>query len=110
MKHFKHIAGVRIHRLEALSDGVFAIVVTLLVLDIKVPVIEAIHSEIQLVHAFFQLTPKLLTYFMSFITLGIFWTGHTTQFHFIKKVIDILFGLIFSFCFLFLSFYLRQLF
>lgn len=47
MKHFKHIAGVRIHRLEALSDGVFAIVVTLLVLDIKVPVIETIHSEIQ---------------------------------------------------------------
>jgi uncharacterized membrane protein len=85
MKHLKHIAGQRIHRLEALSDGVFAIVATLLVLDIKVPVIETIHSEIQLVHAFFQLTPKLLTYFMSFITLGIFWTGHTTQFHFIEK-------------------------
>jgi len=72
-------------RIEALSDGVFAIAMTLLILDIKVPISEVIHAERDLVKAFLGLTPKLLSYFLSFITLGIYWAAQSTQFHFITK-------------------------
>ena len=75
MSLYNRIAGQRITRIEALSDGVFAIAMTLLVLDIKVPISESITSEKQLIDTFLTLTPKLLTYFLSFMTLGIFWTG-----------------------------------
>jgi uncharacterized membrane protein len=82
---YNQIAGQKVQRLEAISDGVFAIALTLLVLDIKVPVSEAIKTEGQLFDAFCGLMPKLLSYFLSFMTLGIFWTGHTTQFSYIEK-------------------------
>ncbi|MEO8665305.1 MAG: TMEM175 family protein [Ignavibacteria bacterium] len=85
MKTYNEIAGHRIQRVEAISDGVFAIALTLLVLDIKVPVTESIHSENELMAEFFSLAPKLLTYFLSFLTLGIFWTGQSSQFQFIEK-------------------------
>jgi len=85
MSHYNQIAGQRIQRIEALSDGVFSIAITLLILDIKVPVGEAIHSEKDLIKAFTGLTPKLLSYLLSFITLGIYWAAQSTQFHFISK-------------------------
>jgi len=85
MRRYDQISGQGTQRIEFLSDGVFAIALTILVLDIKVPVSENISSESSLVIAFSQLTPKLLAYFLSFMTLGIFWTAHTTQFYYIEK-------------------------
>jgi len=85
MSTYNQIAGQRMQRIEALSDGVFAIAMTLLILDIKVPISEVIHAESDLIKAFFGLTPKLLSYFLSFITLGIYWAAQSTQFHFITK-------------------------
>ena len=85
MKGYNQISGQNIQRIEALSDGVFAIALTLLVLDIRVPVSEHITHEKDLIIAFGKLTPKLLAYFLSFMTLGIFWTGHSSQFHYIEK-------------------------
>lgn len=85
MRRYNQISGQNIQRIELLSDGVFAIAITLLVLDIRVPIRENITSEKDLIFAFGKLTPKLLTYFLSFMTLGIFWTAHTTQFQFIEK-------------------------
>ena len=82
---YNEIAGKRVQRIEAIGDGVFAIALTLLVLDIRVPVSEAIHSEAELIAAFCKLTPKLLAYFLSFLTLGIFWTGHAAQYHYIER-------------------------
>ena len=72
-------------RIEAISDGVFAIALTLLVLDIKVPVGQVIKTEGELFTTLSSLTPKFLTYFLSFMTLGIFWTGQTVQFTYIDK-------------------------
>jgi uncharacterized membrane protein len=80
MKTYNQIAGNRIHRIEAISDGVFAVALTLLVLDIKTPVEEAIHTEGELLAVLCKLMPKFLTYFLSFMTLGIFWTGQNAQF------------------------------
>jgi len=54
---------------------------TLLVLDLRVPAREAHGSETALWHALTDLGPQFLTYFMSFLTLGIFWLGQQTQFN-----------------------------
>lgn len=89
--YYNRIAGQSLERLAALSDGIFAVAMTLLVLDLHVPVSGAIQSEqplwvsetIQHELVLFQnlvkLTPNLLPYLMSFLTLGIFWVGQQTQ-------------------------------
>src|SRR5262245_34509039 len=84
LRSYNFFAGQRLERIEALSDGVFAIAMTLLVLDIKVPVGE-FHSEGELIAAFWPLMPKFLAYLLGFMTLGIFWVGHATQFRFIAR-------------------------
>jgi uncharacterized membrane protein len=85
MLEYNHIAGQKVQRIEALSDGVFAIAMTLLVIDLKEPADQIIHSNADLWHALGEMSPKFLSYFMSFMTLGIFWTGQSTQFSFIEK-------------------------
>jgi uncharacterized membrane protein len=77
--HYNRIAGQSVERLAALSDGVFAVAMTLLVLDLHAPTAEAIHSERDLLHALAPLAPRLLVYLMSFMTLGIFWVGQQVQ-------------------------------
>ncbi|MGO8763984.1 MAG: TMEM175 family protein [Limisphaerales bacterium] len=57
------------NRIEAFSDGVFAIIITVMVLDLKVPV----HAEIS---ALKPVLPVFLTYVLSFIYLGIYWNNH----------------------------------
>jgi len=76
---YNRIAGQNLERLAALSDGVFAVAMTLLVLDLRAPAAEAIHSEHDLLGALAALAPRLVTYMMSFLTLGIFWLGQQTQ-------------------------------
>jgi len=76
---YNRIAGQSVERLAALSDGVFAVAMTLLVLDIHAPLAEKIHSEQDLWRALTALSPRLLMYVMSFMTLGIFWVGQQTQ-------------------------------
>lgn len=76
---YNKIANQSLERLAALSDGLFAFAMTLLVLDLHVPVGEAIHSEHGLMRALAALAPRLLMYLMSFLTLGIFWNGQQTQ-------------------------------
>jgi uncharacterized membrane protein len=73
------VAGRSVERIAALSDGVFAVAMTLLVLDLKSPAEAAIHSERALLHALWDLAPRLLIYLMSLMTLGIFWMGQQTQ-------------------------------
>jgi uncharacterized membrane protein len=76
---YHRIAGGSLDRLTALSDGIFAVVMTLLVLDLHVPVVEGLHSEAALWHQLGRLAPQLLSYLLSFLTLGIFWVGQQTQ-------------------------------
>jgi uncharacterized membrane protein len=80
--HYSLIAGTSIERLAALSDGVFAVAMTLLVLDLHTPLRSTIHSDIDLLHALRALAPQLISYMMSFLTLGIFWVGQQTQLNF----------------------------
>ena len=76
---YNRIAGQSVERLAALSDGVFAVAMTLLVLDLRAPATEAIHSEQDLWRALATLSPRLIMYAMTFMTLGIFWVGQQTQ-------------------------------
>jgi uncharacterized membrane protein len=76
---YNRIAGQSIERLAALSDGIFAVAMTLLVLDLHAPAIAAIRGEADLLHALWGLAPRLVIYLMSFLTLGIFWVGQQTQ-------------------------------
>ena len=76
---YNQIAGQSVERLAALSDGIFAVAMTLLVLDLRAPAVDAIHSERDLWRALLALSPRLLVYMMSFMTLGIFWLGQQTQ-------------------------------
>jgi uncharacterized membrane protein len=73
------IAGQSVERLAALSDGLFAIAMTLLVLDLRIPASGAIHNDLDLWRALVTLLPRFIPYFMSFLTLGIFWVGQQTQ-------------------------------
>jgi len=82
---YNAIAGTSVERLAALSDGVFAVALTLLVLDIHPPATEAIHGELELWHAVVALFPRLLMYVMSFLTLGIFWLGQQTQLNHVAR-------------------------
>ena len=59
-------------RLEAFSDGVFAIVITLLILDIKIPDVQ----PTELSAALIGILPQLLTYFLSFFIVGLYWHMH----------------------------------
>jgi uncharacterized membrane protein len=76
---YNRIAGQSVERLAALSDGIFAFAMTLLVLNLRVPAMEAVHSEHDLWHGLTALSPRLVMYMMSFMTLGIFWVGQQTQ-------------------------------
>jgi len=76
---YNRVAGQSVERLAALSDGIFAVAMTLLVLDLRVPASDAVHSERDLWHVLVVLSPRLLIFLMSVMTLGIFWVGQQTQ-------------------------------
>lgn len=58
---------------------------TLLVLDLHAPALDLIHSEAQLQTQLIKMAPRLLPYLMSFLTLGIFWTGQQAQLRYFTK-------------------------
>jgi uncharacterized membrane protein len=82
---YNQIAGQSVERLAALSDGIFGVAMTLLLLELHVPAKEVIQSEGDLRHALALLAPELLVYLMSFLTLGIFWVGQQTQLNHLER-------------------------
>lgn len=67
------------NRLEAFSDGVIAIIITIMVLEIKVP-----HGEGM--EALLPLLPVFLSYVLSFIYIGIYWNNHHHMLHTVRHV------------------------
>jgi uncharacterized membrane protein len=78
----KPVAGFSTNRLEAFSDGVFAVASTLLVLNLQVPQVTSVS---ELVPRLGELWPKLLSYALSFVLVGIYWVAHHNTFHYIKR-------------------------
>lgn len=74
------LSGTDPDRLSGISDGIFAVGMTLLVLGLVVPALAgSTTTEGQLWEALRKLGPSALVYTMSFMTLGIFWLGQGTQ-------------------------------
>jgi uncharacterized membrane protein len=73
-------------RIEALSDGVIAIAITLLVLELKVPEVMEHHSNEKMLEELLALWPQVLTYIVTFLIAGAFWYLHHLTFHFIRHV------------------------
>ena len=63
-------------RLEAFSDAVMAIAITLLVLEVKVPHLPDGASGMDALHALGGLAPKLISYLLAFFFIAVFWTNH----------------------------------
>ncbi len=78
-------ASLPTNRVQALSDGIFAIAMTLMILDFRVPELSGPETSNLLARYFWALWPKIICYVMSFLMLGVFWIGHHNQFHYIKK-------------------------
>lgn len=70
-------------RLEMFVDGVFAIAITILVLELQVPALQ--YTNIAVFHFITEITPELFGYFLSFFLLAIFLNTHHRQFRFIKQ-------------------------
>jgi len=77
-------------RIEALSDGVFAIAMTLLVLKLEVPEVMHHSSDEGMLHELFGMTPVFMTYVVTFLIAGGFWFLHQLTFHFIRQVDSVL--------------------
>jgi uncharacterized membrane protein len=70
---------MRKNRLEAFSDGVIAIIITIMVLELKVPHGEGIETLVPLI-------PVFLSYVLSFVYLGIYWNNHHHMLHAVETV------------------------
>ena len=77
-------SGLSFERVVFFSDAVFAIVITLLVLEIKVPHIEG-HTEQGVLQGLFHLLPKFIGFVMSFFIVGVMWIEHHRIFRFIER-------------------------
>jgi uncharacterized membrane protein len=82
---FNELAGTNLDRLAGISDGIFAVSMTLLVLGLTVPTLNAAGTEGDLWQALVRLGPSALVYAMSFMTLGIFWVGQGTQLNLLAR-------------------------
>src|SRR5258708_262101 len=69
------------NRLEAFSDGVFAIVITLLILDVRFPADKPLTLE-----TLWGVAPHLWAFVLSFVIVGVYWVSHHNMLHFIRQV------------------------
>jgi len=68
-------------RIESFSDGVIAIIITLMVFDVKIPEIDSSASGISMWNKVSEIIPHLLAYLLSFLLLGVYWVNHHHFFH-----------------------------
>lgn len=93
-------------RVEAFSDGIFAIAITLLVLNIRVPSPDLTGHGGTLLPALLRLWPSYLGYLISFFTIGIMWVNHHSMFVLIRRTdrYFLLLSVFFLMCIAFLPF------
>ena len=67
-------------RVEAFSDGVIAIIITLLIFEVRLPELPADASNKDMLDAFGSIAPKLASFAVSFVTVAIYWVNHHSFF------------------------------
>ncbi len=80
-------------RVEAFSDGVFAIVVTLLVFEIKPPTLGDGESAVELAYRLGELAPSFVSWVISFVTVCVIWLNHCRLLDLVEEIDDRLFWL-----------------
>ena len=78
--------GYSKHRVEALADAIFAVAMTLLVIELKIPDHATVLAQGGLTQGLVSLIPKFVSWMISFVVLGIFWFAHHRQFHYVRVV------------------------
>jgi uncharacterized membrane protein len=76
---------MNLNRFEAFSDGVFAIAMTLLVIEIKVPNLSQATASTA-IDTLIHTAPHILSYVTSFLVIGVLWLNHHALFHLLKRV------------------------
>lgn len=90
MKNYKphqHQEKFQLERVVFFNDAVFAIAITLLIIDIKIP--ELPHLEItdkQLLYKLSGLIPKFIGFIISFFVIGLYWLAHHRMFKYVTSV------------------------
>jgi uncharacterized membrane protein len=74
-----------LERLIFFSDAVFAISITLLVLEIRLPASETLYTDTELLQKLSGMWQSYLAYILSFLVIGTFWIAHHRKFRFIKR-------------------------
>jgi uncharacterized membrane protein len=77
--------GLSIHRSEALTDGIYAVAMTLLVIELKLPDGAAMHSQAEIAAALLGLVPKFYAWVISFCVLAFFWLGHHRAYSHVRR-------------------------
>ncbi len=96
---------MNLNRFEAFSDGVFAIAMTLLVIEIKVPDLSQATASTA-INALIHTAPHILSYVTSFLVIGVLWLNHHALFHLLKRVdrIALTINLVLLMCIAFIPF------
>ena len=77
--------SLSLERLVFFSDAVFAIAITLLILEIRLPAAQGELTNEALQAQLIQIWPKYLAYVVSFLVIGMFWLGHMRKFRYIRR-------------------------
>lgn len=98
--------GTRLDRITTFTDGVFAVAITLLVLDLRLPEIPPERVSAELPGAIRDLLPRIFSYALSFAIIGIYWIVHHRAFTYIIRYDRVLLrlNLLFLFCVSFIPF------
>lgn len=80
-------------RVEAFSDGVIAIIITIMVLELEIPDISKEATTRNVLHHLHEVLPYFAAYVFSFMMIGIFWSNHHHMFHLLEKTDEPLMGM-----------------
>jgi uncharacterized membrane protein len=78
-------SGLSVHRVEALTDGIYAVAMTLLVIELKLPEHGPAGGSHELAQALADLLPKIVAWVISFFVLAFFWFGHHRAFAHVRR-------------------------
>ncbi|HXB12568.1 MAG TPA: TMEM175 family protein [Bacteroidia bacterium] len=81
----KHLP-LPINRLESFSDGVIAIVITLMIFQIKIPSVAENATSAEVWNSWLTILPSIIAYILSFLMLGVLWVNHHQFFHQLKSI------------------------